>query len=715
MKLKKSIVMVLVALFVLCTSVCFGAFSDIEGSRYKVAIEYLNQMSIIAGYEDNTYKPEKVVTRAEMAKFLVVTMGEDVSGASNETNFLDVPDWHWAKGYINIAQAKQLIKGDGDGNFRPDDTVNYGEVLTMVVRMLGYDVDVEGEGVWPNNYISRAKELKLVDNVESFTNTQGANRGSVAQVIYNAINNVYTKEEYPLVNLLDKVFELVENPNTMKDNLQYDKNTVKANLNFDIEFADEFKDTYVTDEEDEEIMNLIDKMLSNSSVDIKFKFDMIEEYAQYIIEYFFDNEEMIEAEINIDKNKVYLFVKDVFKNYLKGEQEESFFDQIFETKEVDEKQIMLLNSAKKVIFKKIVNDNKVIETTIKVNGNSKDVSKFTIIIDDEDILNIENSMYEAILQNDELLNTIIDYEWYTIEEKRELVQQIIDNNKVSEYSKTTYTVDIYIQEDTIVGIDVDIVVEYLNIHSFGAIDSEIEKDEYKFNLRIDEDNYISVNLLMTDWLDTHISYNIIVEKLNEDKYKYDISMNNKEYFNISSNGTLEFSNEEITKPNFSASVEELSEEELEKLKEKLLDIAKKMGLEKIIEDYIESQQQLIDRSKVAVFNNDAANIQDAVTLYILNYMVENEGVAPSLASNKYVITIEGIDYYEFRSEITAEELSLSYTNLSNWAISKDGKVLHKTGIKNKEDGKYVYYNNDMQSDKPITGIEIEASEYKSGI
>ena len=163
-----------------------------------------------------------------MAKFLVTAMKADVEEISSSSEFLDVPNWHWAVKYVNAAQKNELIKGDGDGNFRPDDTVNYGEALTMVVRMLGYDIDVEGTGVWPNNYIDRAKELGLIENVESFTNTQGANRGSIAQIIYNAINKVHTKDEYPLIKLVNKVFDMVNNKENAKYLYNDERNSLKA-------------------------------------------------------------------------------------------------------------------------------------------------------------------------------------------------------------------------------------------------------------------------------------------------------------------------------------------------------------------------------------------------------------------------------------------------------------------------------------------------------
>jgi len=46
-------------------------FSDIAGHWAEAYIEELNDQGITGGYPDGTYRPENLVTRAEMAVFLV--------------------------------------------------------------------------------------------------------------------------------------------------------------------------------------------------------------------------------------------------------------------------------------------------------------------------------------------------------------------------------------------------------------------------------------------------------------------------------------------------------------------------------------------------------------------------------------------------------------------------------------------------------------------
>jgi hypothetical protein len=66
------------------------------------------------------------MTRAEFAKLAVITAGLRQAAMNEKENpsiFVDVNADFWANGWINVAVTQQFIKGDGDGKFRPDDTI----------------------------------------------------------------------------------------------------------------------------------------------------------------------------------------------------------------------------------------------------------------------------------------------------------------------------------------------------------------------------------------------------------------------------------------------------------------------------------------------------------------------------------------------------------------------------------------------------------------
>ncbi|KXG74426.1 Cell surface protein [Fervidicola ferrireducens] len=188
-RFKKALALVVV--FTLVLGLMPMAFAsvpqDIKGTKYEKAVETLMRLGVVNGYPDGTYKPERVVTRAEMAKLLVVSLGlEDAAKlVAGTTPFKDVTTNHWATGYINIAANLGVIKGYPDGTFKPEAVVSYPEAVTMLVRALGYK-DTDLPGTWPTNYISKAVMLGVTKGVT--VALTGANRGDVALLLMNTLN-----------------------------------------------------------------------------------------------------------------------------------------------------------------------------------------------------------------------------------------------------------------------------------------------------------------------------------------------------------------------------------------------------------------------------------------------------------------------------------------------------------------------------------------------
>ena len=186
--MKKVLSLVLVIAMVLSSfSFAFAAnFEDVEGD-YEEAVNVLTALGVVTGYEDGTFRPERIVTRAEMAKLIVEILGYGDLVAGSASNFADTQG-HWADPWIALAAGRGLVIGTGDGNFTPDRQVSYDEAITMVVRALGYTDDSnELKGMtWPTNFKVKASELDLLDGVKTLAG--GADRGGVAQLLFNALD-----------------------------------------------------------------------------------------------------------------------------------------------------------------------------------------------------------------------------------------------------------------------------------------------------------------------------------------------------------------------------------------------------------------------------------------------------------------------------------------------------------------------------------------------
>jgi len=182
--------------FVLVLSMILGSFgmafaaapADVVGKDYEDAVNVLTELGVVAGYKDGTYRPENVVTRAEMATFLIKAMGL-ADYAVGKSEFSDMAG-HWADPFVAYAVSLGFVKGNTDGTFAPDATVSYDQAITMVVQALGY----KGEylvGGYPGAFVNQAKALGLLDGLK--VGAAGANRGDIATLLFNALDEAFVR------------------------------------------------------------------------------------------------------------------------------------------------------------------------------------------------------------------------------------------------------------------------------------------------------------------------------------------------------------------------------------------------------------------------------------------------------------------------------------------------------------------------------------------
>ena len=177
-------------------------------------IDLLGGLDIIEGYEDGEFHGERNVTRAEMATIVVKTLKLDAAPALEI--FDDVALTHWANGYIARAYAEGIIVGDGNGMFRPEDTVTYAEVYTMFVNVLNYQP--KKDLAWPANYVTVARANGIADGIMAY-DTVAATRNDIAKIVWNVLNTeimeIYTIGDIETYRpsgktLLDNKFDEVE-------------------------------------------------------------------------------------------------------------------------------------------------------------------------------------------------------------------------------------------------------------------------------------------------------------------------------------------------------------------------------------------------------------------------------------------------------------------------------------------------------------------------
>ncbi len=195
--MKKTIfLLVLVLLITSFSGTAFAAvsdFSDVQDPQLALELATLQSLNVVNGMGDGRFAPNDTLTRAQFCKMAVIIMDEGKLEPQyrNRTIFRDVKSNHWARGYINLAAAGEprIIAGMGDGRFCPNETVTYGQALTILLRVLGYE-DADAGMLWPDGYVALAGRIGLSDGITLAAGSP-ISRAQAAKLFYQmlAMNN----------------------------------------------------------------------------------------------------------------------------------------------------------------------------------------------------------------------------------------------------------------------------------------------------------------------------------------------------------------------------------------------------------------------------------------------------------------------------------------------------------------------------------------------
>lgn len=156
-----------ILILIIFTSVAYAGFNDVLPSDPAFnAISLMVELKIMGGDGAGDFRPDQEMTREEFAKTIISCSNLDsvANTLMGISIYSDVGPDRWSCGYINAAVNKEYIYGKTDGKFYPEAPVTFVEVCVAFIKALGYD-DADLNGVWPDNYINKAKELKLTEGI----------------------------------------------------------------------------------------------------------------------------------------------------------------------------------------------------------------------------------------------------------------------------------------------------------------------------------------------------------------------------------------------------------------------------------------------------------------------------------------------------------------------------------------------------------------------
>jgi hypothetical protein len=131
-------------------------YSDVKAGYWASdAITKVTGMGLMSGFSDGSFKPEQPISRAEMAALATRFAASGSNATGTGIGFKDITG-NWAEQAIKSAQSVGYMKGYADGTFRPGNSLTRAEAVVILNRMLGrgplYGVEQSPWKDVPNNH-----------------------------------------------------------------------------------------------------------------------------------------------------------------------------------------------------------------------------------------------------------------------------------------------------------------------------------------------------------------------------------------------------------------------------------------------------------------------------------------------------------------------------------------------------------------------------------
>jgi len=170
------------------TTTNVSVFTDISASHnYYPAISWAKNSSVLQGYPDGTFKPDRKVNRAEFLKIVLEAKGVSVATSSTSSGFSDVDENAWYAPYVRYAKEQGIVQGYPNGMFKPEQAVNFAEALKMAYNALGITTNEIGSD-WYERFLQHAK-LNSVLFTSDARVSEDMNRKDVVWIVWKLMTH----------------------------------------------------------------------------------------------------------------------------------------------------------------------------------------------------------------------------------------------------------------------------------------------------------------------------------------------------------------------------------------------------------------------------------------------------------------------------------------------------------------------------------------------
>ena len=148
----------LILAFVMSMSVCNFALAEQENvPPLTQAIDLLTSLGVLdSSFEDYDSDAKRGFTVSVAAKLISANITSEYNN-----KYIDIKESTQYMQEIMFMSSMGYVDGYDNGMFMPDNAITYAEFSKMIIKMLGYDVNAQFYGNYPQGYLKAMDELEI--------------------------------------------------------------------------------------------------------------------------------------------------------------------------------------------------------------------------------------------------------------------------------------------------------------------------------------------------------------------------------------------------------------------------------------------------------------------------------------------------------------------------------------------------------------------------
>ncbi|MCM3130216.1 MULTISPECIES: cadherin-like beta sandwich domain-containing protein [unclassified Paenibacillus] len=187
------------------------SFTDIKNHWSYTLIDFMAKKQLISGYPDDSFQPDRYVSRSEFTSMLVKALGDKMKTLNNSDEpFKDVEENDWYYETVNSAWKYGIVTGLSSLEFVPDTNITREQMASIAVRalkqiksassisdlqannILSTYVDAKAVSSWARVEMATAINSKLIEGVgqNTLASQALATRAQAAAVVYKILDQI---------------------------------------------------------------------------------------------------------------------------------------------------------------------------------------------------------------------------------------------------------------------------------------------------------------------------------------------------------------------------------------------------------------------------------------------------------------------------------------------------------------------------------------------